>query len=354
MLTRSWIRSGLLATALLAMALPASAAPAPGPTPKITPYLLDDADFVVQINVEQLLASPLYKQNYQKQVEELLKMEAVQAVLKDTGLDPLKDLKRVTVVVGKSCHPDIEKTGMMGKPVVILEGRFDKAKLQAKAEQLAKDGKTLKIHAVGDDKVYEALNLPGNEKLFVAQAGEDTLVASALKEQVVTVLEKAAGKKKTQLKHKAMQQLLEKTDPKAQASVTIIGEMISGVGVSMMGGTKTVSLRTMKEEGIEAFQGGLTVGDDLKGKVTLTTKDAATAKNMAEEMQKGVANATKEVQKKAAQEKDLVPLVEAMQTIKITPAGENITFEVQGSAKSLESLIKSWFTLSAPQPPAKP
>src|SRR5262249_38311994 len=154
------------------------------------------ADFVVQINVEQLLASPLYKQNYQKQAEELLKMEAVQAVLKDTGLDPLKDLKRVTLVTGRSCPPDVEKTGKMGMPVVILEGHFDKAKLQAKAEQLAKDGKALKIHAVGDDKVYEVLNLPGNEKGFVALVGEDTLVASGLKEQVVTALEKAAGKKK--------------------------------------------------------------------------------------------------------------------------------------------------------------
>jgi hypothetical protein len=341
MLPLSRICSGLFATALLAMATPASATPVPVNAPKITPYLLDDADFVVQINVEQLLASPLYTQNYQKQAEELLKMDAVQAILKDTGLDPLKDLKRVTVVTGRSCHPDVEKTGKMGMPMVILEGRFDKAKLQAKAEQLAKDAKTLKIHDVGDDKVYEVLNLPGGKKGFVALASADTLVASALKEQVVTALEKASGKKKTQLKHKAMQQLLEKTDPKAPVSLAIIGEMITDAAMSDLPGQgKRVHMRTMKDERVETVQGWLTVGDDITGKVTITAKDAATGKNIAENAEKGLGEAIKDSPKIVARDKTFEPYVEFLQTIKITHAEERITFEGRGSAKALELVIK--------------
>jgi hypothetical protein len=68
-------------------------------------YLLDDANFVLSVNVKQLLQSPLFTKHHQKQVEELLKTEGAQAVLKDTGFDPLRDVEELVVVMGKSSFP---------------------------------------------------------------------------------------------------------------------------------------------------------------------------------------------------------------------------------------------------------
>src|SRR5262245_23171405 len=82
-------RRAWLVAAVVLLAAP------PAPAAELDKYLLDDTDFVLSMNVKQVLSSPAFTKHYQKQVEELLKMEPVQRVLKDSGFDPLKDVDRL-------------------------------------------------------------------------------------------------------------------------------------------------------------------------------------------------------------------------------------------------------------------
>src|SRR5262249_32482587 len=71
----------LLAAAFLGFALPAQAAPAPADEqPKVHKFLPDDSGGVFLVNIKQIVASPLYTKNFQKQVDELLKKDEVQTI----------------------------------------------------------------------------------------------------------------------------------------------------------------------------------------------------------------------------------------------------------------------------------
>src|SRR5262249_39844351 len=159
----------------------------PAPAAELDKYLLDDTDFVLSMNVKQVLSSPAFTKHYQKQVDGLLKMEPVQRVLKDSGFDPLKDVDRLMLAMGKSGHQvDIHPnprgpTGPASGPILPLQGRFDPAKLQAKAEQLRKDfPQLLKPHQVGAAQVYEIHDGP-RFIFFVALVDKTTLVAAPRK-----------------------------------------------------------------------------------------------------------------------------------------------------------------------------
>src|SRR5215469_136225 len=147
-------RTWLLAVALLASALPAAAAPAPAARPDLSRFLIDDTDFVLVVNVKQILASPAFTRNYQKDVEGLLQSDIVKPWLEGTGFDPLKDVERLIVVMGRSCHPTENDTAH--GPLLFLQGRFDPDKLRAKADKLAESMPgLLKSHTLDGVKVYE-------------------------------------------------------------------------------------------------------------------------------------------------------------------------------------------------------
>src|SRR5262249_19884889 len=108
-------------------------------------YLLDDTDAVLALNLRNLVDSPLFKKVYQPLVQKLLKEKPeVQKHLLDLGFDPLKDVDRILVVHGESCH---RQEGKESGVVVILRGRFDPTKIQSKLAVLAQFvPKLLQIH----------------------------------------------------------------------------------------------------------------------------------------------------------------------------------------------------------------
>ncbi len=159
---------------------------APGRAAEVDPYVPADTETVVNVNVRQILDSPLIKKHALEAAQEALRgNDQVQDVLKDLGFDPFKHLDRVVVATPGGTDKD--------RGLVIVHGRFDLAKFKTKGEQAAKDhSENLKIHKVlaGKHLVYE-VNVPDmDEPLFVALASEDTLFASPGKDYVVDALKK--------------------------------------------------------------------------------------------------------------------------------------------------------------------
>jgi hypothetical protein len=339
----------LLVVGLMHIALPARAA-------EFDKYLLDDTDGVMSVNVKQVLASPLFTKKYQKQVEELLKMGAAQELLKDSGLDPLKDVERLTLVASKSCYQS-KGAANNGKvmssetffPLVILQGRFDPAKLKTKGEQLAKAGGTVKIHKVGEAQVYE-VTIKGTSTAFVAVLDKSSVVVAGSRRHAEDAIEKATGKKKTELKHKAMKTLVDKMDAKQTIAWAACSEMIGETQVSATfdGQNNIVKVKhvTLAEMGIESASGGLIVGATIKGSTALICKDGDTAKAMGTSIQDGLKSGIAETEKLVAKDKQFAPLVVLLKAIKVAAKDKTVNLQGEGGADGIEAIFKLWFMAS--------
>src|SRR6516162_8339285 len=117
----------------------------------LDPYLPEDSEVVINLNVRQIVDSDLFKKNALEAAQEALRgNDQVQDILKELGFDPFKDLDRVLAASPGGAEED--------RGLIIAHGRFDVAKFQAKAEQVAKDdAEHLKIHKIlgGKHLLYE-------------------------------------------------------------------------------------------------------------------------------------------------------------------------------------------------------
>src|SRR5262249_30808666 len=157
----------LVALALAGLAPPARAG-------ELDQYLPADSILVLKINVRQLLDSRLAKdywapglrRQYEKDCGEM------QAFFKDIGFDPFQDLDRL-ILTGPG--DDAPRKGL-----AILGGRFDPAKIRAKAEDLIKSqADAVKVLQApdgkgGDFRIYQAY--PGSPgSMFIALPDATTL-----------------------------------------------------------------------------------------------------------------------------------------------------------------------------------
>jgi len=351
----------VLTLGLLAVALPARAA-------DFDKYLLDDANGVITVNVKQALAAPLYAKNFQKQAEGLLQRAEIQALLKDTGFDPLKDIERVTVVLapsGESPEGDFKNEVSIPHrtPLVILQGNLDSAKLKAVLERTATAlGMKVQEQKAGQASYLEAS--VGRRTYYFAVPEKGTVVFSAVKDHVTAALEKGAGMKKTQLKNKELPGLLAKLDLKATVSWAATGDMVvatiqrvtfSDVGkkieLKLKGGDKdkcgenddtkvNIKHHRLADQGITAALGSATAADDLKAQTVLTFKDADRARQFGElareQVKKGI-DALDQLAK-VSQEYGLVR--DTLKTVQIRTQEQTVTLEGQVKAETLEATIQ--------------
>jgi hypothetical protein len=316
---------------LLALAAGLSAAPARAGL--LGPYLPDDSEVVLTVNVRQILDSPVVKKHGLQKAREALKdFDQAEAVLKDLGFDPFKDLERVTLASPGGTEKD--------RGLVIVHGNFNLDKFKSKGEEAARDyPDALKIHKVptgaGTTSVVYEVTPPdsADTPLFVALPGKDTLLASFGKDYVVDALKKAARKAKPALKSKEMQALLEKMDEKQSLALAALGSGLTRGG----GGPAAVKAQAEK---VEAVGGGVTVGEDLKVEVALAAKTAEGAKELHESLDKGLKQALALLSVLTSANKDLNPALEVVKTLRVGLKGKVVTLKGTVSADVLEDALK--------------
>jgi hypothetical protein len=304
-----------------------------GRAAEIDPYLPEDTESVLNLNVRQLLDSPLVKKHALALAQEALRdNDQVQDILKDLGFDPFKDLDRVVVATPAGTDKD--------RGLVIVRGRFDVAKFKAKADEAAKDSPdNLKIHKVlgGKHTLYEVI-VPdlGDDSLFVALAGRDTLLVSFGKDYVVNALKKAGKTDPPALKNKNFQTLLEKLDDRQSVSLAVV----KNADLQGAAGQLPPEIRKVVEK-IEAIGGGLTISDEVKMEVVVTTKNAAAAKDIADSAKAGL-NLLPGVL--AVLVPESTPgaefLVEFTKSLRVTSKGESVVFRGRISSDFIEDALK--------------
>ena len=292
--------------------------PAPARAADGDRYLPGDTQAVVTLRVKQILESPLLKKDQAKIQAAMQGAGEVQTVLNDLGFDPLKDLDSVTMGGAGAADPE--------KGLAVVRGKFDLAKFKARAEQAVRDNPdALKVHQVGGHSVYEA-HLPGQPRaMFVGLLDGNTLVAGARKEAVVEAFDVKAGKKQPGLK-KDMQDLLAKADAKQSISVAALG---SALGGEVPFGDKIVNIR-----------GGIALGDDLQADFAILTKDAGSAKELAQFLKDSLDQGKNILQFMAMTQKELAPLTELVDTLKVSETGSTVNLKGQVTKEALEKLKK--------------
>jgi len=316
----------LLAGALLALVLPARAA-------EIDKYLPAEAEFASYTNVRQIADSPVVKKYALEKLHEMLKQhDDISKVLDALGFDPFKDLNAV-VAAGSSLDTD-------GKAYLIAHGNFDVKKFDDKAAEEAQNhGDVLKIHKDGEHKIYE-VKLPdsGDDKpLFVGVVDKGTIVASNDKDFISDCFAVAAGKKKFTVK-KELKDLLDKTDAKQSWWFAMPGSLLNKGPVAQIaqGDEKTKKIL----EKIDSITLGITIEKDLKLALAIGSKSAENAKELAEDMKDKLNEAKGFLTLFAGQQKQLEPLVDVVNNIKIATEGNAVTLKGEVGEELIEKAAK--------------
>jgi len=307
------LRRLLPGLALFALAVSSRAAE----TDKFVP---NNADAIVVVNVRQITESALFK-IYESQIKDFLKNNAdAKKALEDLGLDPFKDVYTV-VIAGPG--------GKQDEGLVIVEGKFSRAKLEAKAEAAAKDPKEgLKIVKEGDYKLYEVEGKNRRDPGFGAILSDTIVVFGQKKEAVVEALDKQAGKKKSELK-KDLAALLAKVDSKQSIAL-----------VALPNGLGNPQAQDFADK-IKNVTGGVTLSDEVKADFVLAGKDEKGAKAVAETLEDGLSQVKGLIGLMAANQKELAPVIDVIGTIKIAADGSNVGLKAQISKDVITKLEKA-------------
>jgi hypothetical protein len=342
----AWLSAGVLALAVLVQATPSQAAQAQSgkltaaQVNELSRLLPNDTEAISTFNFRQLLDSALVKKYALEHVKMALKQDEVQGVLGSLGFDPLKDLEMIISASPAGGDPE--------KGLVIITGNFDAAKFQKKAKEVARanDG-ILKITKQGNFHIWEVslagLNLPNlpNVNLpaafYVTIAEKNTVLMSASKAYLDEALDKVQGKKKTELK-KEMAALLPTLNPKQTMAFLVLGSALAKADTSLIPEQFKPVIDQLKA--LKSLSGGIAVTDGIKMQIGLGTKDADTARQLAQMVRKGVAAAQGFVLLLAAQNEQLAPLGDIVKTIQAKTMGPRVTISAAISKELIENAAK--------------
>lgn len=173
---------------------------------EVDPLLPKETEQVVHVNVKQILESDIIKKYALGQIKQAMQGEQVQKQLEALGLDPLKDIERLSASVGK------DQSDM--NAIVVLHGKFEAKKLfDAAKEQSTKTPDKVSIEEEGSYKLVKITGDNG-KPFFVSVADATTIIGGSDKKLVTGSLESFNKKEKAKLS-KELTALVLKQDEKA-------------------------------------------------------------------------------------------------------------------------------------------
>ena len=191
----------------LMVALLATAASAPSRAAEVDNLLPKETEFVVQLNVKQALESDIIKKYAHAQMKQVLEGKDAAKVLKDLGLDPMKDIERVTIGFWGKGQEDMNG-------VFIARGTFDAAKIMEAAATAAKEmADKVSIVKEGEIELIKFTGDNGKPGYIAVQSGKP-IIAGTDKKLVVAALTAHNDKAKPVLS-KELTALVMKQDAKA-------------------------------------------------------------------------------------------------------------------------------------------
>jgi len=283
-------------------------------------YLPSDSQFVVAVNVHQLLESPVVKKYGLEKVKEGLQKDEAKEFMQKTGLDPMKDVSSFLMAGNPSAS-------QQDRVLVIVHGKFDIAKIESTVdEELKKKGsEDVEITKEGSTRLYKIKNKNAKagqpEHFFAAFASPDTLLISPVKSYVTDGLSTS----KTEAKlSKDLQAVLEKANSKK--AVWMAGLITEDVKKGMANFPLTANIATK----LESFTGSVGVTDAIQVDLHVHATDAKSAEDLGKLLEAGKGF--------VPQDNDMVK--ELMDGLKISSEKTTVTVTVKVSADLIDKVHK--------------
>lgn len=336
-------------------------------------YLIDDVDLLVVVNVKGIVKSTLFNATIKKELQKVLDMPEVKLkdYLKDTGVDPLRDLERVVVMMGKSCRPQRDFNapapagGVDDGPVVLLQGKFDQTKLEAALDKIAarpakpprfakpgaKNVREMAVTKEGKRKYY-TIDPDGWSHAYLAVIDKQTVVICGMKTHLKTLWERVEGKKKPALKYaKQWQPILKTFKPDQMVRAAGIENMVWTTRYEKNPNGATRREITLGDLGVTGFNVTVTIPKDVAiGTVAINGKEKASFAKVSKEIEDGLALAKKQLSDNQFIPAELKPSLEAfkkvLEGLKITKKDTSMTIEGKAGADAILGLFKSFFGFS--------
>jgi hypothetical protein len=331
--------------ALLGALLPLNAAPAPvvGGPPALDKYFLDDTDFVLVVNFKEIAASPLFAKNFRKALDARLGRSMLRPVLDALAIDPLKDIDRAVVLLGRSCYPKTNPTS--DGPVFLLQGRFNVAKVSAGLNKLprGRKGEVWAAQEAGGD-VYSLHNLPPlNGSVFVAVLDSSTIILAGHKPLVLDAVAKAKGKKVTKFTVKGVPARVKKLRPDVAVQGFGLGSMVINsqtVTENVNGQIVTRrTFRTLEGSGAREFEINIAVKDEAQGRFVLTAKDKASLKELSQPFTQMMPLLKDAIKQQAQGNAKLAPLAKFFEDLRLRTADDAVIIEGKATAAMIQSFV---------------
>jgi len=281
-----------------------------------------ETEFVVFFNARQMLDSELTKKYALGQIKQVLEGADAKAMVEKLGLDPLKDIDRVSV-------------GAWGKPpedgnaLFVIRGKFDPEKLMKTAEdESKKNGDKMSIVKEGGYTLVKFTpdNQPKPVFMSVATEGKEkySIVGGSDKAFVVAALKAAEKGEKAALK-KDLAALVLKQDEKATMFACGITEgKIDGLppGVNIPG---VDSAKLSKQlEKMKTVSMTVRIAADVNVEVAMGMKDEDSADDFGNTLAQLIDTA-----------KNLLPLVAGQQP-QFKPLADEVTKTLKSKVKDKE------------------
>ncbi len=321
----------LLVAVAVAVAAPAVRAA------EVDPLLPKETEQVVHVNVKQILDSDVIKKYALGQIKQAMQGNDVKAQLESLGLDPLKDIEKLSVGLWGKDANDMSA-------VAVLRGKFDAKKLFDSAKDQA--GKTPDKVAIEEDGSFKLVKITGDngKPFFVTVADEGTIVGGSAKALVTDTLTAFNKKEKAKLS-KELTALVLKQDEKA--SMYFCGVVEGKLGeipaepLSQIPGVDGAAFKKHLEKMVTMAM-TVRLGKDVGVDVTMGMKDEDTAEEFGGKdgsLTKLIDTAKTFLPLAAGQQPKAKPLIdELVKTLGTSVKGKDVSLKLAVTADAIGSV----------------
>ena len=319
----SRLSAGLLAAAAVA---------APGRAAEIDPILPAETESVVAVNLRQIIDANLVKKYVLGQLKQAMAGNDMAKQLSELGLDPLKDIDRVSVGSWGE--------GEDGNAVFVVRGRFDLEKMFAAAEAKAKtDGDKVKILTEGKYKLVQVTidNVP--KPAFFTFADDKTIVGSLDKKMAVAAADVAKAGGKPQLA-KELAALVLKQDEKASlfACAVVAKDRFKGLPPGVGGGIPGVDTAKLGEQlkSLRSYAMTLRLTDDVSLELDAGMADTESANEFGGSLSQLIGTAKGFLPLVAGMQPNMKPLIDELNnTLKSSVKDKDVTLSLKLSGDAI-------------------
>jgi hypothetical protein len=278
------------------------------------------AEFVVTVNVKQILGSDLVKKYALDKIKEALKNPDVTKMTEAFGIDPLKDVERLTV----AARGDLQKTK---KALMILNGTFDEKKIQDAATAAAKGGEfKYETSKEGKFTLHTVIPTQG-ETAYLVFVDKGTVIASPSKDMLLEVV----GGKAAKIDSTLAKALAKSTGKESVFAASVVTDDIKAAAKANEG------LKNIVDK-LEYSTFSLTASDGVNVNLAVQTADAETAAGL----KLLVAGVGLPQLKKVVADNPLAPpfAKDLLDKIKVATEKSALVISLDVPAETIEKIIK--------------